>query len=82
MKTLLALMIAVGVLSACTPPPQPRYAPTRINLEGFPPAYKAGYRDGCDSAQSGRYRKDRRRFKSDPEYHTGWDDGYGLCRRH
>jgi hypothetical protein len=64
-------------------PPLPRNAeppPPSINLSGFPLPYRQGYADGCASAGGVRHRDDAR-YGSDPNYHTGWEDGVALCRR-
>lgn len=64
-------------LAACAGP-----APLPPN----PPAYQAGWDDGCSSgnAASGamyaRPRKDAVRFQSDPLYADGWKDGYEHCK--
>lgn len=54
----------------------------KVNLGGYPPAFRAGYLDGCESANrlAGRTR-DEGRFKSDPMYATGWRDGFDICRK-
>ena len=69
--------------SAPVAPPLPRNAeppPPSINLSGFPLPYRQGYADGCASA-GGVQRRDEARYGSDPNYHTGWEDGIALCRR-
>ncbi|MEP7205619.1 MAG: hypothetical protein ABI920_01675 [Casimicrobiaceae bacterium] len=66
-----------------TAPPLPRTAeppPPKVNLSGFPLAYRQGYADGCASA-SGPERKDAGRFASDGNYGMGWQDGIALCRK-
>ncbi|MEO5698987.1 MAG: hypothetical protein ABIS17_02380 [Casimicrobiaceae bacterium] len=66
-----------------TAPPLPRTAeppPPKINLSGFPLAYRQGYADGCASAK-GAERKDADRFVSDGNYGMGWQDGIALCRK-
>lgn len=87
----LALVVS-AMLCACatvqpspppTEPPLPRTAeppPPKINLSGFPLAYRQGYADGCSSA-SGPQRKDAERFASDTNYNMGWQDGISLCRK-
>jgi len=55
--------------------------------EGASAAYIQGYTAGCDSGYneasrdgySQRYRKDVKRYESDSEYRTGWDEGYAVC---
>ncbi len=57
--------------------PKPAY-----NLAGYPPAARDGYIDGCESAKRSRYaRKDAKRMGDDPQYATGWNDGYSICGR-
>ena len=66
-----------------TAPPLPRTAeppPPKINLSGFPLAYRQGYADGCASA-TGTERKDGERFGKDGNYSMGWQDGVALCRK-
>lgn len=63
--------------------PLPRDAeppPPSVNLSGFPLSYRQGYADGCASVGAAR-RRDEARYRSDPNYHTGWQDGLALCRR-
>jgi hypothetical protein len=71
---------AALALSACTPqaskPPE-----ARVNLTGFPPAFRDGYNAGCRSAQSLFNQRDDRRFASDRQYAAGWRDGYDMCKR-
>ena len=50
------------------------------NLAGYPPAVRAGYIDGCESAKKTEYaRKDAKRFASEPQYAMGWNDGFAIC---
>ncbi|HVY06888.1 MAG TPA: hypothetical protein VHB46_13010 [Burkholderiales bacterium] len=76
----LALIVAVAVLGACGSPPAKKEA--NVNLAGYPPAFRAGYLDGCDSSKrsSGRTR-DEDRFKHDPQYASGWRDGFDICTK-
>jgi len=81
-------------LSACAtvqapPAPSPPAAPLprhaeppapKINLSGFPLAYRQGYADGCASA-TGPQRRDAERFAKDSDYNLGWQDGIGLCKK-
>jgi len=59
---------------------KPRPLPN-VNLAGYPPAFKEGFRDGCDSFR-GSDRRDSNRFGKDNDYSIGWQDGYSICRRH
>lgn len=53
-----------------------------VNLAGYPPAFHAGYMDGCESAKRPTgASKDQERFKNDPQYALGWRDGYDICAR-
>ena len=49
------------------------------------PAFRQGYRDGCENAEAmvansfvGKS-NDTSRYRKDPEYRRGWDDGYSRC---
>lgn len=90
-----ALLGSVLMLAACagpgpsipstprTAPPLPRTAEPpapKVNLSGFPLAYRQGYADGCASA-TGAQRRDGERFASDGNYSMGWQDGIALCRK-
>jgi len=69
-----------------TPEPAapPASAPSRplpnFRLSGYPPAFKEGFGDGCDSFR-GNYRRDNTRFGKDNNYTIGWQDGFSICRR-
>ena len=88
----IAIAAVLGVAACATvgPPPAPPTAPPlprnaeppapKINLSGFPLAYRQGYADGCASA-TGPERKDAERFAGDGNYSMGWQDGIGLCRK-
>lgn len=60
-----------GTTSRAAPP---------VNLSGFPPAFKDGFSDGCESLR-GNYRRDPARFGKDNDYTLGWQDGYSICAR-
>ena len=84
----IACLALTGLLGAChsmspeTPagaPLSPRSGPN-VNLSGYPPAFKDGFRDGCDSLR-GTYRRDNSRFGKDNDYTLGWQDGYSICGR-
>jgi len=51
-----------------------------VNLQGFPPAYQAGFGDGCATGR-GTERKDGDRFGKDGNYRVGWQDGLAQCKR-
>ena len=82
------LRLAVGfvaiLLAACATSPPSKPPPPKVNLAGFPPAFRAGYEDGCQSAKpNAKQRRDAARFRKDAQYTNGWRDGYDVCaRRH
>jgi hypothetical protein len=50
------------------------------NLAGYSAAFRDGYIDGCETAKKTRYSaKNQRRFSTDPQYRSGWKDGFSLC---
>ena len=74
-----ALMLAVTLLAACA---APKPGPPNINLAGFPPAFRDGFADGCQSAKSGApRRRDETRYAKESQYATGWRDGYDMCHK-
>ena len=91
---LLAVLIA-GCETTSPPPPTPSSKPQvsqvepgpqgsrkiNRNLSGYSTAFKQGYVEGCESAESSRQRRNDSRYKSDMDYSMGWNDGYSVCRR-
>ncbi len=83
--TLLAGCVATQPQTAPSPPSPPSGATAprsvpNVNLSGYPPAFKEGFTDGCDSLR-GNYRRDANRFGKDNNYTLGWQDGYSICGR-
>lgn len=77
MKKLCSLLAAILACGCAAPKKEPS-----VNLAGYPPAFRAGYFDGCDSARLAiGQKKDRERFKREPQYATGWRDGYDICKK-
>jgi hypothetical protein len=72
------LLLLALTAAACTPAKKE----ANVNLTGYPPAFRAGYLDGCDTSKrtSGRTR-DEERFKHDSQYASGWRDGNDICTR-
>ena len=71
-----------GVTPGSTPGSAPGSAPRpkpAVNLSGYPPAFKDGFSDGCESVR-GNYRREAR-FGKDNDYTLGWQDGYSICGR-
>jgi hypothetical protein len=53
-----------------------------VNLAGYPPAFRSGYIDGCNSARhAGSPKKDEARARVEPQYGMGWRDGFDICSR-
>jgi hypothetical protein len=78
-KTTGALILAAALVGGCAAPKAP---PPNVNLTGFPPAFRDGYADGCQSAKPGAARhRDEARFTQDTQYANGWRDGYDICRK-
>jgi len=77
MRNLPALAVLALLCAGCA---GPHTYPAQANLAGFPPSYKQGYADGCDSARSVLgSAKNAKRFKSDRQYAQGWRDGTDIC---
>ncbi len=75
---LILTISALALMAACAS--QSVQAPqSKINLSGYPPAFRDGFADGCASVDAAR-RRDDARFKSDANYATGWRDGYSICK--
>lgn len=75
----LPLLLAAALLYACAA----QKKEPNVNLGGYPPEFRAGYLDGCESAKRmvGQ-KKDEQRFKREPQYATGWRDGFDICGKH
>ena len=77
-QALCALVAATALLGACAtakPPP-------KVNLAGFPPAFRDGYADGCQSGKPfAAKQRDDARYAKDTQYASGWRDGYDICRK-
>jgi hypothetical protein len=74
----LSLLLAAALLYACAV----QKNEPNVNLAGYPPEFRAGYLDGCESAKrAGDQKKDEQRFKREPQYVTGWRDGFDICRK-
>jgi hypothetical protein len=79
MLLLVLAICATAVLPGCAAGPTQG---SNVNLSGFPPQFREGYADGCASARGPR-KRDEARFKSgaDPQYASGWRDGFDICSR-
>ncbi|MFO7190423.1 MAG: hypothetical protein DIU74_012105 [Pseudomonadota bacterium] len=70
-----------ALLAACAGEParpgaqDPETVTRAINLSGYPPEFRQGFKDGCVAARSGRGAKPQ---VSD-QYGAGWRDGYDYC---
>lgn len=69
------LIVAGALLAGCQP-----------SAPSGPPAYREGWRDGCESAQfaagdiSHAWRNDVARAEFDTQYKTGWTHGFDNCK--
>jgi hypothetical protein len=71
--TLLAMIVA-----GCTAPKKE----PEFNIAGYPPAFRAGFLDGCNSAHHpSSPTKDTARAKAEPQYAQGWRDGMDMCTK-
>jgi hypothetical protein len=77
MRLILAIYV-LALMAGCASQPAPAPQP-KVNLSGYPPAFRQGYADGCASVNATR-KRDEARFKSDANYATGWRDGYSICK--
>jgi hypothetical protein len=78
-KTIRLVVVGVALLAGCAAP----NPPPKVNLAGFPPAFREGYADACRSATPGTpKRRDETRFAQDAQYAMGWRDGNDICRKH
>jgi len=69
----------MSLLGACSHR-QATPAKPGVNLAGFPPAFRDGYADGCNSARLlVGVKRNEERFKSDSLYAQGWRDGNDVC---
>jgi len=88
--TLLALVAGCASVPPAPTPPAPAAPakpapyveppPPPVNLQGFPPAYRLGFGDGCATGR-GTEKKDPVRFSNDGNYRVGWQDGLAQCRK-
>lgn len=76
-----ALVLLGAGLAGCARGPTVTAAPgPPVNLSGYSPAFKEGFAGGCDTAR-GTARRDESRYRDDPQYARGWDDGRSICAR-
>jgi hypothetical protein len=81
MRWLLATFAALVALTACTSTEE------ALIERGLPPAYAAGYDDGCASGNAAggslfsEAQKDESRYAADSQYGKGWDEGFAKCKR-
>lgn len=73
----LCIALLASLICACSP----QKKEPNVNLAGYPPAFREGYMDGCSSAKRNTGQKrDEKRFKHEPQYASGWRDGYDICK--
>lgn len=85
----IAFTLGLAFLAGCTGLSPDRYLLNKQSFmlsEGTPPAYVAGYVDGCSAGRrlAGDkrfvYRKNGARFEKDALYARGWQEGQINCR--
>ena len=75
-----SMVTGCAMLDYSSGPLPPSTRPS-YNLTGYPPAFKEGYTDGCETTKGTSYgRKDKHRYATDQQYRAGWDDSFSLCR--
>ena len=85
MRLISTIATAALLMSACASPQSQSQSQSQseqpdYNLSGYPPAFRDGYVDGCDSTrQPASTVRDEGRFKTDSTYATGWRDGFDMC---
>ena len=73
-----SLVLGIALLCGCAV----QKKEPNVNLGGYPPEFRAGYVDGCESAKrTVGLKKDAERFKREPQYATGWRDGLDICSK-
>jgi len=78
-KVIALVGLVVTALASCASPQASR---SKVNLSGFPPAFRDGYSDGCQSAKGGAaLKRDAARYGNDRQYAMGWRDGFDICRK-
>jgi hypothetical protein len=75
------MLVAAAIAAAGCASPAPSAPPRPVNLQGFAPAFKAGYADGCESVRLGSTQRSEERYKTDFDYAQGWNDGHSICAR-
>ena len=81
LRATLAALVTTLSLAACGSVEQ------ALIERGLPPAYAAGYADGCASGKEtagglfAEASKDASRYDTDSEYTQGWNEGFEECRR-
>lgn len=73
-----AVCFAFAVLGGCQSTGQ------RLLAQGYPAPFASGFEDGCASGRHaagamGDFRKNVTTYLQDPQYATGWDDGFRQC---
>ncbi len=74
------VLLLTAVLAACGGQPTVTPQAPPVNLSGFPPAFREGYADGCNTAR-GSAKQDAARMKTDGSYTQGYNDGLSGCKK-
>lgn len=73
-----AVLLSVALLGGC------QSTRERLLAQGYPAPFALGFEDGCGSGRQaagtlGEFRKNVLAYLEDPQYATGWDDGFRQC---
>ena len=84
LKYIVVSTVIAMLVGCATPPtqtkPQPEIDEPQVNLAGYPPAFRDGYLDGCNTARRNSEKiQDEARYKNDSMYAAGWRDGFDIC---
>jgi hypothetical protein len=77
-----AALVAAGCATTTPEPParpgaqNPATVTDAINLSGYPPEFREGFREGCAAARGGSGTKPR----GDGQFAVGWNDGFSYCK--
>ena len=97
MRYIVALILILYI-TGCTeivrllPISDPLAAPEISSAPDGPPAFRKGWRDGCETGTSASanvfykqayyFKRDYSIVQKDPDYNTGWGSGFWYCSRY
>jgi hypothetical protein len=79
-STVIALVVGCATPQTETTPQREEIEEPQVNLAGYPPPFREGYLDGCNTARRKSEKiQDEARYKNDSMYAAGWRDGFDIC---